>query len=109
MPCSRCVYNTFETGFIECLDCDEKNSAFKLKEEDGNGKQNKIDFINNPPHYTTGSIETIDYIFDTISDPESFCAGNILKYVSRYKHKNGIEDLQKAEYYLKKLIGLMED
>ncbi len=33
-----------------------------------------------------------------------FCAGNVVKYVTRHKYKNGLEDLKKAEFYLKKLI-----
>ena len=35
-----------------------------------------------------------------------FLEGNIVKYISRYKYKNGIEDLQKARTYLDKLIGI---
>ena len=33
-----------------------------------------------------------------------FCEGNIIKYVSRYKHKNGVEDLKKARHYIDILI-----
>ena len=35
---------------------------------------------------------------------ESFCAGNVIKYTYRYKEKNGLEDLKKAQWYLNKLI-----
>ena len=34
-----------------------------------------------------------------------FCEGNVIKYVSRYKEKNGIEDLEKAKHYLQILIN----
>ena len=33
-----------------------------------------------------------------------FCQGNVVKYVTRFKFKNGLEDLKKAEFYIKKLI-----
>ena len=38
----------------------------------------------------------------------NFFDGNIVKYVTRWKHKNGVEDLYKAKQYLDKLIGLEE-
>lgn len=58
----------------------------------------------NPDHYK-GKVEPIDLI-ESIGSLEPFCQGNIIKYVSRYKKKNGLEDLLKAQYYLKKLIEL---
>ena len=39
----------------------------------------------------------------------AYCTGNVLKYVSRYKHKNGAEDLKKARWYLDKMIMVMEN
>lgn len=54
-----------------------------------------------PAHYKQGSIETIEYILD---QEMNYLEGNIIKYVSRYKLKNGIEDLHKARWYLDKLI-----
>lgn len=56
----------------------------------------------NPDHYKQGGIETIDYIRAKLST-EAFrghCIGTVLKYVSRYEHKNGLEDLKKAQVYL---------
>lgn len=60
----------------------------------------------NPMHYRVGGIETIDYIKSKMTPEgfEGYLQGNIIKYISRYKNKNGIEDLQKAEWYLTKLI-----
>jgi len=69
------------------------------------------DFVNHPPHYTQGSIETIDYMESCLS-AEEFCGGckmNVLKYVSREKHKNGLEDLKKAKWYLDRLIVYLEN
>jgi len=61
--------------------------------------------INHPAHYTVG-IETTDYIESWGMD---FVEGNIIKYVSRYKYKLGVQDLRKAEWYLKRLITKMEN
>lgn len=68
------------------------------------------DMVNHPNHYTVGGIETIDFIQAKLS-PEAFegyLAGNILKYMTRYNHKNGVEDLKKAQWYLNKLVGVKE-
>ena len=66
----------------------------------------KNDNVNHPGHYTFGEIEVIDYIRDKMTPDEfqGYCMGNILKYVSRHKHKNGVEDLKKAQVYLGWLI-----
>ena len=55
----------------------------------------------NPNHYKQGSIEVIDYILD---QKFNYMEGNVIKYVSRYKKKNGLEDLKKAQWYLQKLM-----
>ena len=60
----------------------------------------------NPKHYKQGKIEVIDFILDK---QMNYLEGNIVKYISRYKHKNGIEDLKKALWYLSKLIGVWEN
>ena len=71
---------------------------------------NKSDNVNSPHHYTTGNIEVIDYIQDNLQGGfESYCIGSILKYISRYKNKNGIEDLKKARWYLNKIINELEE
>ena len=70
----------------------------------------KNDAVNHPNHYTQGGIETIDYIRAKMT-PEAFqgyCMGNVMKYTSRYNHKNGLEDLKKAQVYLKWAIESME-
>jgi hypothetical protein len=46
-------------------------------------------------------IEPWDYI---VANNLGYLEGNVIKYVTRYKQKNGIEDLLKAQHYLEKLI-----
>ena len=59
-----------------------------------------------PSYYQKGSIEVTDYI---TSNEMSFIDGNIIKYVTRYKEKSGIQDLRKARWYLDKLIETQMD
>ena len=57
----------------------------------------------NPSHYRQGHFETIEIIKDMMTHEmyEGFLLGNVQKYLSRYRHKNGLEDLEKAQTYLK--------
>lgn len=70
------------------------------------------DIINKPSHYHKNQIDVIGYLEQhfpntaTVTVAEGFFIGNVIKYVSRYKEKNGSEDLKKAEFYLKKLMEL---
>ena len=52
-------------------------------------------------HYTAKTIQPWDYI---ASNNLGYFEGNIVKYVSRWRDKGGIEDLRKARHYLDKLI-----
>ena len=53
----------------------------------------------NPTYYRKG-IETTDYI---VSHSMNYLEGNIIKYITRYKDKGGLEDIEKAEWYLARL------
>jgi hypothetical protein len=65
----------------------------------------KKDNINNPSHYTTSDIECIDAIKSVTKEGyKSYLQGNIIKYIWRHEHKNGLEDLLKAQWYLNELI-----
>ena len=53
--------------------------------------------------------DVIELITEDITDPfEAFCIGNVVKYLWRYKMKNGVEDLKKAQTYLTETINKME-
>ena len=63
------------------------------------------DNVNHPLHYNQAGIECLDAIAAATSDGyEYYLQGNIIKYLWRYRYKNGIEDLKKAQFYLDKLI-----
>ena len=61
----------------------------------------KIDPIKNPPHNTNKEIEPIDYI---ISNGLTYCEGNVVKYITRWRGKGGIDDLKKAKVYIDFII-----
>ena len=66
-------------------------------------------FINNPSHYNQAGVEAIDAIRAATGEGfEYYLQGNIMKYLWRYRYKNGVEDLKKAEWYLKVLIEEVE-
>ena len=66
----------------------------------------KGDPVNNPPHYNQGLIECIDAIgAATDAGYKYYLQGTVIKYLWRYEYKNKpVEDLKKAQWYLKKLI-----
>ena len=69
------------------------------------------DKVNHPSHYTNGNIECIDAIEAAtigLKGIEAVCTANVLKYMWRWKLKNGTEDLLKAQWYLERLIATQE-
>ena len=63
------------------------------------------DIVNNPKHYNQAGIECIDAIRAATGEGyEHYLQGNIIKYLWRYRYKNGVEDPEKAQWYLKELI-----
>ena len=68
--------------------------------------------INHPDHYKTKSgLETIDVIkafTEDLKGVEAVDTANIIKYICRWKKKNGLEDLKKAQWYLNDLIKTVE-
>jgi len=67
-----------------------------------------------PAHYKRGKLETVDVIMDVVRDlpgDEAILVGNAIKYLSRYRFKHGtspLQDAQKAEWYIKKLVALLK-
>jgi len=73
--------------------------------------QKDHDPVNYPNHYIQGGIECIEaeaVVLKGLSGFEGFLTGNCLKYLWRWKSKNGLEDLKKCRWYLNKLIETLE-
>jgi len=69
----------------------------------------KKDMVNSPEHYNKAGIETIDALEAMLTDGfDYYLQGNIVKYLWRYRYKNGVEDLKKAQWYLNKLIEVYD-
>lgn len=64
------------------------------------------DPVSNPRHYTQGAVECIDAIRAALTAEEfrGYCKGNALKYVWREAFKGGDESLQKAIWYLERVL-----
>ena len=88
------------------------NSWGGLARDDKKSSSPMPDPVNSPPHYTSGGIETIDYM-EAKSTPEEF-RGHLrlttIKYLSRAGLKDDtLRDLKKAQWYLNALVDFIED
>lgn len=69
-----------------------------------------VNMVDHPEHYNKSGIECIIAISATLGEEfPAYCKGNIIKYLWRYQHKNGLEDLKKAQWYLNKMIDHYEN
>jgi hypothetical protein len=84
----------------------------RLEQLENAGKEayGGVDLVNSPPHYNQAGIECVDAIAAATDDGfQYYLQGNIIKYLWRYRYKNGIQDLEKAQWYLNKLIETLEE
>lgn len=87
-----------------------RHEAYMKMMEDENEQAGKmayggVDMVNSPAHYNAAGLECIDAIqAATLDGFEYYLQGNIMKYLWRYRYKNGNEDLKKAQWYLNKLL-----
>lgn len=69
------------------------------------------DMVNHPQHYTSGKVECIDALEAAtihLTGIEAVYTANAIKYMWRWKQKNGVEDLKKAQWYINRLIDKQE-
>ena len=84
-------------------------AGVKRQAQEQSDHKQTLDMVNSPPHYNKNGIETIDAIRAMTDDGyEYYLQGNIMKYLWRYRYKNGVEDLKKAQWYLNELIDELE-
>ena len=92
----------------------EQDMVRRLREEEqeraGKEAYGGVDVVNSPSHYNQAGIECIEAIAAATDNGfEYYLQGNIIKYIWRYRYKNGIEDLKKAQWYINKLIETKGD
>lgn len=70
---------------------------------------NSKEQVNHPEHYNQGNIECIDAMLSAYGEFAviNFCTCNAFKYLWRFKDKHGVEDIEKAQWYLNKLKELL--
>jgi hypothetical protein len=81
------------------------------KEKSLKGVKQMTDLVNKPPHYNKGGVEAIDYIKQQLGkDFPAYLEGSAIKYIHRHKFKDAnIQDLEKAVWYINKLIAHYEN
>lgn len=70
------------------------------------------DAVNHPSHYTAGGIECIEALkaaTTRLTGIEAVCTANAIKYLWRWKDKNGTEDIRKAIWYCERLLKEIGD
>ena len=92
--------------YEKCIRCDE----LPLKRCYEPEMEGKPDAVMHPSHYTQGGIECIKAIEASMTPEEfqGYCKGNVMKYIWRFREKNGLEDLKKAQVYLGWMIKSKE-
>lgn len=105
--CKKCK------GSFSVLTDNEVAAAVKMielhqkLEKDKFEEKKETDNVNHPTHYTAGGIECIDALKAAtvnLTGIEAVCTANAIKYLWRWKNKNGAEDLKKAKWYIDRLI-----
>lgn len=93
-----------------------RHEAYMKYMEDDNEQAGKmayggVDMVNSPPHYNNAGIECIEAIEAALTPEEfrGYCKGNNLKYTWRERYKNKTEDLEKAAWYLDRLLNVQGD
>lgn len=75
-------------------------------------KESEDKMVSHPDHYQTKTgletIQVIEAFTDRLVGIEAVCTANVIKYICRWKKKNGLQDLKKAQWYLTYLINNVE-
>ena len=98
-------------NYEEILKKAQEDAAKKLAREGQKAPHSPDLMVEKPPHYTSGAIECIDAIAAAIGELqgiEAFDTANAIKYLWRWKRKNGKQDLEKARWYVNHLIAHLE-
>ena len=88
-----------------------KNLYKEMSDALESDRDDEDDMVNSPAHYNFAGVECIDAIRAATGEEgfSYYLQGNIMKYLWRYKYKNGVEDLRKAQWYLSVLIEDQDD
>ena len=105
--CTMCHYFDSPDNIYPCASCRGTEIQSHDRPWLWSDKPLEHDPVSHPEHYTYSGIECIQVIeaaTSGLTGIEAFCTGNAIKYLWRWKHKNGIEDLRKAIWYINHMI-----
>ena len=108
--CSMCGnYLDDDLKCYECKICDGENMTDTITLTTDTTFHGHYDDVNNPKHYNRGGLECIEAIEAMLTHEEfvGYLRGNSLKYRWRFRYKNGIQDLDKAQWYENKLKEIL--
>ena len=105
--CNNCLYESVHGDQRPCVTCDAGGSNWVMSPQ---YKPENVAFIKRAldiqvagNHYKELAIQPVEYIY---ANNIGYFEGNVIKYVSRWRNKNGIKDLEKAKHYIDLLIEL---
>ena len=98
--CSECFYMNYDGEHEPCVSC---GNHWKAMLQDVAFNKRALDVQVAGNHYKDLAIQPVEYIY---ANNIGYFEGNVIKYVSRWRNKNGIKDLEKAKHYIDLLIEL---
>ena len=105
--CASCLYVEVDGAQQPCISCDSNASHWVAmpyyKPEDVAFNKRALDVQVAGNHYKELAIQPVEYIH---ANNIGYFEGNVIKYVSRWRNKNGVKDLEKAKHYIDLLIEL---
>jgi len=103
MPsCLTCKYYSTKNTYVKdkCFSCTPLYTNYEFAIQP---IETALSVQEGGDHYKSKAIQPVVYIH---ANKLGFCEGNVVKYITRYKEKNGIEDLKKAKHYIELLIEM---
>ena len=106
--CSECLYSSVDSHHDPCVSCDDVgnnwvSNVLQYNPKDVAFSKRALDVQVAGNHYKDLAIQPVEYIH---ANGIGYFEGNVIKYVSRWRNKNGIKDLEKAKHYIELLIEL---
>lgn len=111
--CANCKFQNLESIDYPCSHCQNTKDGDEWKTTPlmWEAVPQESSSVNHPSHYNKGKYECLEVMIDVFGKEavQTFCLLNAFKYVWRSKQKNGMEDIQKANFYLKKYEELSDN
>lgn len=104
----KCSCREYDDDKLEGRICNNCDRTIYRVEIDVKTIIKEFDEINKPKHYNSGKMQPLDFI-DANLDNLGFYEATIIQYIFRWKLKNGLKDLEKAQFYLNRLIEIQKN